>query len=95
MRRPARCSATPDALPRQPPWCSYNRAVQFPPAGGQGEGPVLQYDVIGHPQADFHFAVVFPYHSSDGTVTLIREYAQVAGWLGGGRMLMHQQLAMA
>ena len=38
----------------------YNRSVQFP------EGPVLEYDVVGHPQADFKFAVVFPYHSADG-----------------------------
>ena len=42
------------------------------------QGPILEYDIIGHPQADFHFAVVFPFHSADGgSVTLIREYAQV------------------
>ncbi|PRW56079.1 NUDIX hydrolase domain-like [Chlorella sorokiniana] len=55
----------------------YNRAVQFPAEDGGPEGPVLEYDIIGHPQSDFHFAVVFPYHSADGgSVTLIREYAQ-------------------
>ncbi len=47
---------------------------------GMLQGPVLEYDIIGHPQADFHFAVVFPFHSADGgSVTLIREYAQVRG----------------
>ncbi|KAI7843822.1 hypothetical protein COHA_002720 [Chlorella ohadii] len=55
----------------------YNRTVQFPAEDGGAEGPVLEYDIIGHPQADFHFAVVFPFHSADGgSVTLIREYAQ-------------------
>lgn len=44
------------------------------------QGPVLEYDIIGHPQSDFHFAVSFPFHSADGgSVTLIREYAQAGG----------------
>lgn len=41
---------------------------------------MLEFDVAGHPGCDFHFAVTFPYHSADGgSVTLIREYAQVLG----------------
>ncbi|KAI3436829.1 hypothetical protein D9Q98_006239 [Chlorella vulgaris] len=55
----------------------YNRAVQFPPSTPDAaKGPVHEFDVIGHPQAEFHYAVVFPYHSADSTVTLVREYAQ-------------------
>jgi len=44
------------------------------------QGPVHDYDVVGHPQADFHFSVVFPFHPGGpfrGSVTLLREYAQV------------------
>lgn len=43
------------------------------------QGPVYEYDVIGHPQCDFHFAVTFPWHPGPGggSVTLLREYAQV------------------
>eukprot|EP00878_Enallax_costatus_P027733 GHUV01029882.1.p1 GENE.GHUV01029882.1~~GHUV01029882.1.p1 ORF type:complete len:164 (+),score=6.55 GHUV01029882.1:542-1033(+) len=42
---------------------------------------VLDFDVVGHPRANFCFAVTFPYHSykdgrKGGEVTLIREYAQ-------------------
>lgn len=56
--------------------CRHACLLRLPPALLQG--PVLEYDIIGHPQADFHFAVVFPFHSAGGgSVTLIREYAQV------------------
>ncbi|KAL4457906.1 hypothetical protein ABPG75_012771 [Micractinium tetrahymenae] len=56
----------------------YNRAVQFPSSDGSTPGAVHEYDVIGHPQCDFHFAVTFPWHPGPGggSVTLIREYAQ-------------------
>ncbi|EFN58472.1 hypothetical protein CHLNCDRAFT_140491 [Chlorella variabilis] len=40
------------------------------------QGAVHEFDVAGHPQAEFHYAVVFPYHRQDNTVTLVREYAQ-------------------
>ena len=71
----------------------YSRRVQFPAPAGSSEGPVLEFDIAGHPGCDFHFAVTFPYHSADGgSVTLIREYAQVrfrgrleVGW-GGLRL---------
>lgn len=56
----------------------YNREVQFPSSDGQSQGPIHSYDIIGHPQCSFHFAVVFPWHPGPdgGSVTLIREYAQ-------------------
>ncbi|PSC72803.1 hypothetical protein C2E20_4083 [Micractinium conductrix] len=57
----------------------YNRAVKFPPTDGQAEGPTYEYDVAGHPQADFHFSVTFPFHAGGpggGSVTLLHEYAQ-------------------
>ena len=52
--------------------------------GHDGE-EIHEFDVVGHPKANFHFVVAFPYHPpsdpdahwSDGSVTLIREYAQV------------------
>lgn len=47
------------------------------------QSPVHEFDVIGHPRANFHFCVVFPYHPPpqgndwrQGEVTLIKEYAQ-------------------
>lgn len=46
------------------------------------QGAVHDYDIIGHPKANFHFTVTFPYHRptsgrwQDGEVTLIKEYAQ-------------------
>jgi len=46
------------------------------------QGPVHDYDIIGHPGAEFHYCVTFPFHSAstgrwqDGEVTLIKEYAQ-------------------
>lgn len=70
----------------------YNRRVAFPrhKAGGEvhADGSVEreshEFDVVGHPKANFHFCIAFPYHPprdknahwSEGEVTLIREYAQ-------------------
>jgi hypothetical protein len=54
----------------------YNRSVQFP------DGQVHDFDVIGHPRANFHFCVTFPFHPApsgkwqDGEVTLVREFCQ-------------------
>lgn len=36
----------------------------------------VSYDVVGHPRNDFKFAVVFPFHSADATVTIVSEYCQ-------------------
>ena len=36
----------------------------------------VSYDVVGHPRNDFKFAVVFPFHTSDATVTIVSEYCQ-------------------
>ena len=46
------------------------------------QGRELNFDVVGHPQADYQFAVTFPFHprkdgQKGGDVTVIREYAQV------------------
>lgn len=57
----------------------YNRKVQFPE-----DDKIYEFDVIGHPRAQFHFCVTFPFHPPegnntswrDGSVTLIKEYAQ-------------------
>lgn len=40
----------------------------------------IEYDIVGAPQADFSFAVTFPFHPSPagGQVTIIREYSQGA-----------------
>ena len=65
----------------------YNRRVRFPDKSATGEKyavpPEYNYDVIGHPRANFHFCICFPYHPPaegndwrNGEVTLIREYAQ-------------------
>lgn len=57
----------------------YNRHVQFPKESKQ-KGQVFEYDIIGHPQSQFHFAVSFPFHPArDGgpaEVTIIKEYCQ-------------------
>jgi hypothetical protein len=47
------------------------------PCGRLPQGPVHEFDVVGHPGAEFHYCIVFPYHSADGSLTLVREYAQV------------------
>ena len=54
----------------------YNRSVEFP------DGKVHDFDIIGHPRANFHFCVTFPFHPApsgkwqDGQVTLVREFCQ-------------------
>ena len=70
----------------------YNRRVAFPrlktggevDADGTVERESHDFDVVGHPKANFHFCIAFPYHPPrdkdahwcEGEVTLIREYAQ-------------------
>ncbi|KAF8056774.1 hypothetical protein HT031_006272 [Scenedesmus sp. PABB004] len=59
----------------------YDRRVRFCAPGNPAECRVLDFDVVGHPRANFCFAVTFPFHPykdgrSGGEVTLIREYAQ-------------------
>jgi 8-oxo-dGTP pyrophosphatase MutT (NUDIX family) len=48
----------------------YDRTVEHP------GGHTFSYDIVGHPRAHFHAVWVFPFHSSDSSVTLLREYAQ-------------------
>ncbi|KAG2499480.1 hypothetical protein HYH03_002427 [Edaphochlamys debaryana] len=56
---------------------TYNRVVRF---GSGPEARLVEYDVIGHPQCDFSYAVAVPFHPAAGgrpaQVTVIREYAQ-------------------
>jgi hypothetical protein len=52
----------------------YDRTVEFP--DGPGKKAQYAYDVVGHPRAAFHFVSIFPFHSKEQTVTMIREYAQ-------------------
>lgn len=60
----------------------YNQVVKFPPTPDSPEGPEYEFDIIGHPRANFHFCVTFPFHPApsgrwqDGHVTLVREYCQ-------------------
>lgn len=60
----------------------YNRKVKFPASAVCGNEEIHEYDIIGHPKANFHFCVTFPFHEAasgrweDGHVTIIREYAQ-------------------
>ncbi|KAF8056772.1 hypothetical protein HT031_006270 [Scenedesmus sp. PABB004] len=59
----------------------YDRRVRFCAPGNPAECRVLDFDVVGHPRANFCFAVTFPFHPykdgrRGGEVTLIREYAQ-------------------
>eukprot|EP00878_Enallax_costatus_P033038 GHUV01036414.1.p1 GENE.GHUV01036414.1~~GHUV01036414.1.p1 ORF type:complete len:257 (+),score=49.61 GHUV01036414.1:297-1067(+) len=59
----------------------FDRKVKFCASENPNECRVLDFDVVGHPRANFCFAVTFPYHSykdgrKGGEVTLIREYAQ-------------------
>ncbi|KAK9802841.1 hypothetical protein WJX73_005715 [Symbiochloris irregularis] len=56
----------------------YNRTVRFPAREEQPEA-VHEFDVVGHPQSDFQFAVTFPFHPhgrgrKGGQVTVLREY---------------------
>lgn len=48
-----------------------DRRVAYP------DGRLANFDIVGHPKCDYQFAVVFPFHA-DGTVTLLREFAQAA-----------------
>lgn len=66
----------------------YDTEVQFLSSNSsstaQTSPPSLHFDLVGHPQANFQYAVTFPFHPhplhpSDwrkGQVTLLREYAQ-------------------
>eukprot|EP00195_Chlamydomonas_chlamydogama_P016506 CAMPEP_0202910586 /NCGR_PEP_ID=MMETSP1392-20130828/52388_1 /ASSEMBLY_ACC=CAM_ASM_000868 /TAXON_ID=225041 /ORGANISM="Chlamydomonas chlamydogama, Strain SAG 11-48b" /LENGTH=223 /DNA_ID=CAMNT_0049600735 /DNA_START=167 /DNA_END=839 /DNA_ORIENTATION=+ len=59
----------------------FDRKVRFNSQKNPLEPPHdLHYDVVGHPSANFRFAVVFPFHTGkngeDPKVTLIREYCQ-------------------
>lgn len=60
----------------------YNRRVKFSAPGHEpSQAHEVMFDVIGHPQSDFQFAVTFPFHPfkdgrKGGEVTVIREYAQ-------------------
>jgi hypothetical protein len=66
----------------------YDTQVQFPPSNSASTAQTpplsLHFDLVGHPQANFQYAVTFPFHPhplhpSDwrkGQVTLLREYAQ-------------------
>ena len=52
----------------------YDRSVEFPNSAAKTP---FAYDVVGHPQAAFHFACVCPFHPGpEPAVTMIREYAQ-------------------
>ncbi|GBF98548.1 hypothetical protein Rsub_11878 [Raphidocelis subcapitata] len=57
----------------------YNRRVRFT-APGHDVSRDVNFDVVGHPQSAFRFAVTFPFHPyrdrKGGEVTVIREYAQ-------------------
>lgn len=56
----------------------YDRKVRF--THQDGKEHELHYDVVGHPQCAYCFAVAFPFHPPTDTrpaqVTIIREYAQ-------------------
>lgn len=59
----------------------YNRKVRFCAHERPTECHTLEFDVVGHPRANFSFSVTFPFHPykdgrKGGEVTLIREYAQ-------------------
>ena len=62
------------------------------------QGPTYEYDVAGHPQADFHFSVTFPFHAGGpggGSVTLLHEYAQVLWGAGGEGAMQRRSVGMA
>ena len=60
----------------------YNQTVRFPATTETPQGEEHEFDIIGHPRANFHFCVTFPFHPAasgrwqDGHVTLVREYCQ-------------------
>jgi len=49
-----------------------SRVVLYP------DGRKADFDIVGHPRGEYKFTVVFVFHSSDRTVTLLREFAQAA-----------------
>ncbi|CAL8469918.1 g9460 [Coccomyxa elongata] len=58
----------------------YNRRIRFPALQSKPEEE-HEYDIIGHPQLDFRFVVVFPFHPytdgrKGGEVTILREHCQ-------------------
>eukprot|EP00192_Tetraselmis_astigmatica_P019442 CAMPEP_0117647806 /NCGR_PEP_ID=MMETSP0804-20121206/45_1 /TAXON_ID=1074897 /ORGANISM="Tetraselmis astigmatica, Strain CCMP880" /LENGTH=210 /DNA_ID=CAMNT_0005453321 /DNA_START=359 /DNA_END=991 /DNA_ORIENTATION=+ len=54
----------------------FNRSVNYPGTGVASEGKTFEFDVVGHPRANFHFTCIFPIRFSSGTpqVTILREY---------------------
>ena len=61
----------------------FDRTVEFPE-----DSLTVKYDIVGHPRANFRFAVIFPFHPGDAasktpaTVTVIREYIQASNAMG-------------
>lgn len=57
----------------------YDRRIRFP---SSKERPAEEhdFDVIGHPQASFHFSAVFPFHPANdeapAEVTILKEFCQ-------------------
>lgn len=48
----------------------YSRTVRFP------DGRDVDWDVVGHLQPNPVFVVIFPFSTTTGTTTLVREYSQ-------------------
>lgn len=57
----------------------YNRRIRFPETNSR-QAEEHDFDIIGHPQASFHFAAVFPFHpatsSQPAQVTILKEFCQ-------------------
>ena len=66
----ARQAATLATLPRSWPGLAmagtHLAPCRVPPAGRLSPQEEHEFDVIGHPRADFHFAVTFPFHPPAG-----------------------------
>lgn len=60
----------------------YNRRIRFPETEGR-PAEEHDFDIIGHPQASFHFAAVFPFHPATDNmpaqVTILKEFCQGPG----------------
>lgn len=63
----------------------FDRTVEFP----SEDSLTVKYDIVGHPRANFRFAVIFPFHPADpastrgpATVTVVREYIQASNSMG-------------
>ena len=61
----------------------YSKMVRFPPTDDGAPPRVLPYDVVGHPQAHFSYAISMPFHPytdgrRGGEVTLVRAAAAAA-----------------